>query len=91
MSTKQAKFWYVSGIVQGVGFRYFVRNHAHSLKLTGWARNLDDGRVEVFAVGTPGSLDDLASAIHKGPPHAQVRTVEEKEANPETRPNFEVL
>jgi acylphosphatase len=86
----QAKRWYVTGIVQGVGFRYFVRHHARSLCLAGYAKNLADGRVEVLAIGSPGSLSDLASAIHKGPPMSQVRSVEEIEAVIEEYSDFHV-
>jgi acylphosphatase len=85
-----AKRWYISGIVQGVGFRYFARHQARSLHLTGWTRNLSDGRVEVYAIGTPAGLNDLASALHKGPPMSSVRHVEELEAAPEKCSDFQV-
>jgi acylphosphatase len=85
-----ARRWYVSGIVQGVGFRYFARHHARMLNLTGFAKNLSDGRVEVLAVGPAAALDDLASALHKGPPMSQVRSVEEQEAVPEEWSDFQV-
>ena len=51
--TKQAKRYFVSGMVQGVGYRYFTQAAAEKLRVTGFVRNLSDGRVEVFAVGTP--------------------------------------
>ena len=79
MQGKQAKRWFVAGRVQGVGFRYFVQQRATELGLHGWARNLDDGRVEVYAVGTKEQLSDLAAALHLGPRMADVRNVEEKE------------
>lgn len=81
----------MAGIVQGVGFRYYARHHAQSLNLTGWAKNLSDGRVEVLAIGPSESLDDLASALHKGPPMSNVRSVEEREATPEKHSDFLVL
>jgi acylphosphatase len=90
MSASKAKRWYIAGIVQGVGFRYFVRNQARSLNLTGYAKNLSDGRVEVLAIGPPASLNDLASALHKGPPMSDVRSVEELEAAPEKYSDFQV-
>jgi acylphosphatase len=85
-----AKRWYVSGTVQGVGFRYFVRNQAQMLRLTGYAKNLADGRVEVLAVGSSESLNDLASALHKGPHLSDVRSVEELEAAAERYSEFQV-
>jgi acylphosphatase len=85
-----ARRWYVSGIVQGVGFRYFVRHNARALGLKGYAKNLSDGRVEVLAVGPRESLEDLASALHKGPPMSNVRSVEQLEAALEKFFEFEV-
>jgi acylphosphatase len=86
----EARRWYISGIVQGVGFRYFARHHARLLKLTGWAKNLSDGRVEVLAIGPSERLDDLASALHKGPPMSHVRSVEEQETTPQDCSDFQV-
>ncbi|MGH9608872.1 MAG: acylphosphatase [Bryobacteraceae bacterium] len=80
MGRNAAKRWFVEGRVQGVGFRYFVRDKATRLGLTGWVRNLGDGRVEVYAAGKPGKLSDLAAALHAGPPLSDVRSVEESEA-----------
>ncbi len=50
---------FFSGSVQGVGFRYTVRDMADRLHLTGWVRNLPDGRVELWAEGEEGRLNDL--------------------------------
>jgi acylphosphatase len=77
MKQCEAKRWLVSGRVQGVGFRYFVQARAAELGLTGWTRNLDDGRVEAYAAGPPEKLRDLAAALHTGPRMADVRSVEE--------------
>jgi acylphosphatase len=79
MNRKAAKRWVVGGIVQGVGFRYFVQHKASALGLSGWARNLDDGRVEVYAIGSESELNDLAAALHTGPRMADVRSIEERE------------
>lgn len=80
----------MSGRVQGVGFRFFVQHKATALGLRGWARNLDDGRVEVYAQGTPGRLDDLAAALHIGPRGADVRGVEQIEAAAESAAGFSI-
>ncbi|MDQ2841310.1 MAG: acylphosphatase [Acidobacteriota bacterium] len=79
MEQKAAKRWIVRGAVQGVGFRFFVQHKATSLGLSGWARNLDDGNVEVYAAGSPQRLSDLAAALHTGPRMADVRGVDERE------------
>jgi acylphosphatase len=70
----------VSGRVQGVFFRASTQTHARSLRLTGFARNLDDGRVEVIAVGDVESLARLEDWLQRGPPSAGVHSVERSEA-----------
>jgi acylphosphatase len=80
MVEQQARQWFVSGRVQGVGFRWFVSNRAAELDLRGWVRNEDDGRVQVYAVGAREKLDLLAAALHQGPRTAEVRGVEERQA-----------
>jgi acylphosphatase len=66
----------VSGLVQGVGFRWFVARHARSLGLTGYARNLADGRVEVIVNGPDETLTALERLLQQGPANAQVERVE---------------
>ena len=90
MRNEAAKKWFVSGIVQGVGFRYFVQRKARSLGLTGWTRNLDDGRVEVYAAGGEPALRELGAALHVGPQMARVRGVEELEDAPQRLADFSV-
>jgi acylphosphatase len=75
-----ARRYFVSGRVQGVGFRYFVEWVASDLRLAGYTRNLADGRVEVYAVGPPDKLSELAGLLWKGPRMADVRSVEEHPA-----------
>ncbi len=80
-----ARRWLVRGRVQGVGFRYFAKREAEALSVTGWARNLDDGRVEVFGQGSPGALDTLQGRLWQGPRWAEVRDVEVLDAAPEAQ------
>jgi acylphosphatase len=77
---KQAKRHLISGIVQGVGFRYFVLDVAGRLNLSGYTRNLRDGRVEVYAVGTSEQLARLRNALERGPRGASVSEVTEESA-----------
>jgi acylphosphatase len=77
--------------VQGVGFRWFVEKNATSIGLRGWARNEDDGRVQVYAVGTPDQLNAMAALLHKGPRMAEVRRVEEQEAAVQQLGSFHTL
>ena len=72
-----ARRFYVSGRVQGVGFRYFAESVASRLGIGGYARNLPDGRVEVYAVGAPEQLAALATELRRGPRMAWVERVEE--------------
>ncbi|MCX6629358.1 MAG: acylphosphatase [Candidatus Solibacter sp.] len=75
-----AKRWFIRGRVQGVGYRYFAQRAAVELGLTGYTCNLDDGRVEVYAVGPVAKLSEFAGRLHRGPHWSDVRGVEEQEA-----------
>ncbi len=67
---------FISGRVQGVGYRYFVYDHARELGLTGWVRNLQDGRVEVLAEGSLEDLETLLTALQRGPGGSRVKEVQ---------------
>ena len=70
----------VSGVVQGVGFRWFVARHARALGLGGYARNLADGRVEVVAAGGANdALEQLEELLRSGPAHARVDRLERQD------------
>lgn len=70
----------VSGRVQQVGYRQTCRAKARSLDLVGWVRNLRDGRVEFFAQGDPGDVDQLIAWAWTGPSAARVTGVESDNA-----------
>ena len=67
---------YVSGVVQGVFFRHHTREQAVRLGVTGWVRNLPDGRVEVLVEGEDEAVDRLVAYCRKGPPGAQVTRIQ---------------
>jgi len=69
----------VRGRVQGVGFRWFVREMAEDLRLAGWVRNRPDGAVEVTAEGPAVAIDRLRAALAEGPPGASVTAVDDVE------------
>ena len=76
------KRFLVSGRVQGVFFRASTAQQATRLELTGWARNLSDGRVEVLARGTSVSVDTLERWLQHGPPVARVDNVVANDEDP---------
>lgn len=66
----------VSGRVQGVAYRYFAEKQANDLGLTGWVRNLHDGRVEVLAEGERAGLERLLECLRAGPRMARVEAAD---------------
>ena len=70
-----ARRCFVAGRVQGVFFRASARTRAEALRITGHARNLPDGRVEVLACGEPAAVEALCAWLRQGPPAAQVSAV----------------
>ena len=87
---REARRWLVRGRVQGVGYRYFAQRAAEGLGLSGYVRNLDDGRVEVYASGPAEALQELAGLLYKGPRWADVRGVDEEEAAVLQRGGFRI-
>ena len=75
----------ISGIVQGVGFRYFTQDEAERLRLSGYVRNLRDGRVEVYAIGSQENLARLRTILERGPRGAMVQHVVEESAEIDPR------
>lgn len=67
---------YVSGLVQGVGFRFFVQQHAEKAGVTGFARNLPDKRVEFVLQGDDDAVEEVLRHIHQGPRFSRVNDVE---------------
>ena len=72
-------------MVQGVGFRYFTQDAAEKLRISGFVRNLDDGRVEVFAMGTPQQHAQLRATLERGPRFSSVSDVQEAPAAPDSQ------
>lgn len=65
----------ISGIVQGVGYRWSCRREAQGLGLTGWVRNLPDGRVEAVLQGTREQVDRMIRWCYRGPEEARVSDI----------------
>ena len=85
--TKLAKRYFVSGMVQGVGFRYFTQAAAEKLRVSGFVRNIRDGRVEVFAMGAPHQHQEFRALLERGPRFSSISAVQEESAAPD--PQYE--
>ncbi len=72
----------VTGLVQGVNFRWFTQRRATELGLTGWVRNRQDRSVEIIAEGNREALDRLLDAVRAGPPEAVVENVDAQWSTP---------
>ncbi|MER3428705.1 MAG: acylphosphatase [Pyrinomonas sp.] len=77
-----ARRFLISGEVQGVGYRFFAQRAAARHQVTGYVRNLPDGRVEVWAEGTPSGIEGLKKDLATGPKLAVVEKVEEEAVEP---------
>ena len=71
---------WITGVVQGVGYRAWLRDKAAGSGLSGWACNRADGAVEAVLAGDPAKVDAVVAACHDGPPGAMVETVAVNEA-----------
>ena len=70
----------ITGKVQGVGFRWFVRERAQALGLAGWVRNTSEGDVQLAARGSPEAVAELEAAVAHGPSGADVTAVHREPA-----------
>jgi len=79
---------YITGTVQGVFYRMFIKENAEKLNIKGFVRNLEDGRVEIFLEGDSEAVAKMEELSKKGPRHSQIRNVETK---PERFQDFKVF
>ena len=77
-----ARRFVVSGRVQGVGFRFFVKESADREGLHGWVQNLPDGEVEALVEGDADALDRLEGTLRRGPASARVTSVRTEPETP---------
>ena len=88
---KKAVRLYITGTVQGVFFRGFIKQHAEKYNVKGFVRNLDDGRIEIFLEGDVDDVEKVIEICKKGPKHSQIRNVEEKSERFQDFKTFKVL
>jgi len=82
MSKKIKRHIYISGRVQGIGFRANARDKAQILGVKGWIRNLHDGRVEAVVEGEQSSVNQMINYLKRGPSFARVDNYEIKKESP---------
>ena len=81
---------FVSGMVQGVSFRWYTTQQARAHGVSGWVRNLDDGRVEAVFEGSSAAVEALVSWCREGPRHARVSAVDVAWEDPEDLSGFDL-
>lgn len=81
---------FVSGMVQGVNFRWYTTQHARSRGVGGWVRNLDDGRLEAVFEGSRDAVESMVAWCREGPRYARVSDVEVAWEEPEGLAEFDV-
>lgn len=82
---------YITGSVQGVFFRAFIKENAERYNVKGFTRNLEDGRLEVFLEGNSEDVNKMIEICKKGPKHSQIRKVEETSERFQDFKTFKVL
>ena len=88
---KKSIHLYITGSVQGVFFRQFIKDHADKNKIKGFVRNLEDGRVEVFLEGNLENVDNMIQICKRGPTHSQIRNIEQKKEAFQDFKDFKIL
>lgn len=82
---------YISGMVQGIFFRQFIKEQADKLGIKGHVRNLENGRVEVVAEGKDKQVNEMLKICRKGSPHSQVKELEIEKISSQDFKEFKVL
>jgi len=82
---------FITGSVQGIFFRQFVKDKADKMGVKGYVRNLEDGRVEIFIEGNKDNVEQMLNLCKQGPQHAQIRNIEEKPESFQDFKEFKIL
>ena len=88
---KKAVRLYIKGTVQGIFFRQFIQDNAERNNVRGFVRNLEDGRVEVFAEGNNEDVDKMIELCKIGPKHSKIDDTEIKEEKFQDFKEFKIL
>lgn len=90
MQGKTRAHVFVSGIVQGVGYRFATLDAAKQMGVSGWVRNLPDNRVEAVFEGTKAAIENMIRWCHEGPPAAVVKDVVVEYEEPKGIQEFQI-
>ena len=82
---------YITGTVQGIFYRAFIKENAEKLDIKGFVRNLEDGRIEIFIEGNPEPINKMIEICKKGPKHSEIKKVEEKVEKFQDFKSFKIL
>lgn len=82
---------YITGLVQGVFLRSFIKTNAERFNVKGFTRNLEDGRVEVFLEGDSDDVNKMVALCEQGPKHSQIKKVDIKPEKFQDFKSFKVL
>ncbi len=82
---------HLTGTVQGLFFRQFIKDNADKLNVKGYVRNMEDGRVEVFLEGDREKVDAMTLVCKAGPKHATIRNIQEKPEQFQDFKEFKIL
>jgi len=88
---KKATRLFITGSLQSLFFRQFVKEHADSYNIKGFLRKLEDGRIEIFMEGQAVDVDAMVKICSRGPKYAQIRNVEQKEEKLQDFTEFRIL
>ncbi len=81
----------IKGIVQGIFFRAFVKEKADRMNVTGYVRNLEDGRVEAFLEGSVDAVNAMIEICRRGPPHSKIEKIEVIDERYQGMKDFKIL
>lgn len=82
---------FISGLVQGVGYRFFTRQQARNLKIKGWVRNLPNNDVEAVFEGERTAVNEIIQWCRIGPPEAVVKDVQVEYSQAQGLETFEII
>ena len=82
---------YISGSIQTIFYKAFIKENAERFDVKGFIRSLDDGRVEIFLEGNPQEVNKLIELAKKGPKHTEIKIFELKPEKFQGMKNFKVL